>query len=134
MEDSVRGQPFDGQNFLSFDLFHGNLAGPDRFLIDEDRAGPAERFSAAVLGPREGQVSAKDPEKLTLPIHCESHGFSVQLEVDCFDHLLPLSVGSRPLIPPLLFKQGRGQKFAKEVMLLFWQFFSLAGESHTILA
>jgi hypothetical protein len=92
MEDPVWSQPFDGQNLLSFDLFDWNLAGSDRFLIEEDCTSPAECFSTAILGPRKGQISAKHPEKFTLPIYRESHGLSVQLEVDSFHYLFLLSV------------------------------------------
>jgi hypothetical protein len=87
MKSSIDGEPFDGQYVLPPDLPDRNLARTDRFLTDDNSAGPAEAFAAAVLGSGETQIGAKDPEKLPFSIDLQARLLLVELELDRLDHI-----------------------------------------------
>jgi hypothetical protein len=95
MKSSTDGEPFDGQYVLPPNLRDRDLARPDRFLIDENGAGPAEAFAAAVLGSGETQISAKDPEKLPFSVDLQACRLPIELELDHLDHLRQPPLWSR---------------------------------------
>jgi hypothetical protein len=49
MENTVLGKPFDREHLLSLDHFNRQPAGPDGFLINENRAGAAVPLAATVF-------------------------------------------------------------------------------------
>src|ERR1700733_8725348 len=66
MEPFVDDQAFDGGDFSAFGLQDGDKAGVDQVAVDQDGAGPALAFAAALFGSGEVQVFAEHIEQ---PLH-----------------------------------------------------------------
>src|SRR5208282_6572463 len=65
-------ETFDGRDRPADRLRHGSDAGTDRDPVDEDLAGSALAFAAAVLGAGEPELFAKYVEQTSVPV--ESNG------------------------------------------------------------
>lgn len=63
MEAVASGEAFDGGDELAFGEAGGSEAGGDGFAVEEDGAGAALAFAAAVLGAGEAEVFAEDVEE-----------------------------------------------------------------------
>src|ERR1700692_1033504 len=63
MEFFVDDEAFDGGDFGAFCLQDGDEAGVDQVAVDEDGAGSALAFTAALFGSGEVQVFAEDVEE-----------------------------------------------------------------------
>src|SRR6267154_6538889 len=63
MEFFVDDEAFDGGDLGAFCLQDGDEAGVDQFAVDQDGAGSALAFAAALFGSSEVQVFAEDVEK-----------------------------------------------------------------------
>src|SRR5216684_7848699 len=63
MEFLADDEAFDGGDFGAFGLQDGDEAGVDQVAVDQDGAGSAFAFAAALFGSGEVQVFAKDVEE-----------------------------------------------------------------------
>ncbi len=63
MQPSVLGQALDRRHLVTGDLFNRGHAGSPHLPVDENSAGAAFAFAAAVLGPRELQIVAQDEQQ-----------------------------------------------------------------------
>src|SRR5580692_7770831 len=63
VESLVDAEAFDSGDFGAFCLQDGYEAGVDQLAIDQDGAGSALTFAAALFGSSEVQVFAKDVEE-----------------------------------------------------------------------
>src|SRR5712675_778188 len=63
MEFFVDDEAFDGGDFGAFDLQDGDEAGVDQVAVDQDGAGSALAFAAALFGSGKVQVFAEDVEE-----------------------------------------------------------------------
>src|SRR5258705_8511750 len=59
----VDGEAFDGGDFSAFCLQDGDEAGVDQVAVDQDGAGSALAFTAALFGSGEVRVFAEDVEE-----------------------------------------------------------------------
>jgi len=62
MKSAVCGEPFNGQNFFPSNLFDWQLAGTNRLLIDQNRAGSAKAGTTAAFRPGKVQIRPQNPQ------------------------------------------------------------------------
>ncbi|MBP1698956.1 MAG: hypothetical protein H6Q41_4144, partial [Deltaproteobacteria bacterium] len=87
VETSTPEQPFNSDDFLSFDLSHRKLARTDCLVVDQDGTRSADTLSAAIFRSREAKVRTQDPQKLSISINRHHRWFTIELEPDRFKHI-----------------------------------------------
>jgi hypothetical protein len=86
MQLPVLGKSLDGADIASGDVTDRQLTRGHRFVVDEHRAGTAEAFPASELGTGECQIGSQHPQKESILVDTQGHGFLVERKGDGFDH------------------------------------------------
>src|SRR3990172_286656 len=80
VQGPVSGKAFDCCYFLPPDFIDGNLARSDCLSIEENGAGAAVVFPAAVLRACQTKVGSEDPEKFTISVDSQRRFLPVECE------------------------------------------------------
>jgi hypothetical protein len=86
MQSAILRQSLDGDDLFATDGFDNGLARSNGLVVDKNRASAAEAFTAPVLGPRQSQISAQNPQQLPIAVHGQFGGFAVESKLHGFFH------------------------------------------------
>jgi hypothetical protein len=93
VEFSGLGQALDGHHLFPIYFLYGGLTGQNRHIVDKNRTGPALLLPAAILGSCKAKIRAQNPQKHPVCIDSHGDGLIIDLELNGFRHIRPLSLG-----------------------------------------